>query len=100
MALAHLIILHNQLTNKDPDVVPEQSPLIILYSKLDVYISKNGKYTKQTRHLSIIMHFVINIRDCNLHETVWFEEVLQLEDIGTNNVREYELNSILGYDIV
>ena len=33
MALAHFRIINNELKNKDPDVVPEQAPLIILDSK-------------------------------------------------------------------
>ena len=30
MALAHFIVLNNELLNKDPDVVPEQEYVIIL----------------------------------------------------------------------
>ena len=31
---------------------------------------------------------------------MWCEGGLQLVDIGTNNVREYELNPMLGYAMV
>ena len=60
MDIAHLKILHYYLLNKDPDVVPEQAPLIILDSKSATFVSKNVKDTKHTRHISRIMHFVIN----------------------------------------
>ena len=33
MALAHFRMLINELLNKDPDIVPEESPLIVLDSK-------------------------------------------------------------------
>ena len=46
MDLAHSRILNNELLNKDTDVVPEQAPLIILDSKSDICMAKNGKDTK------------------------------------------------------
>ena len=52
-------------------------------------MTKNGKDTKQTIHISRKMHFLGNGKECNLHKTVWCEGGLQLADIGTNNVREY-----------
>ena len=39
-------MINNEPMNKDPDVVPEQSPFIILDSKSAVYMAKNGKDTK------------------------------------------------------
>ena len=54
-------------------MVPEQAPLVILGSKSDVCMSKNGKDTKQTRHISIIIHYVRNCGEVNLHKTAWFE---------------------------
>ena len=33
MALAHFKMLIHELLNKDPDIVPEESPLNVLYSK-------------------------------------------------------------------
>ena len=44
--------------------------------------------------------FARNGEEWNSHNTVWFEGGLQLADIGTDNVREGELNPRLGYDIV
>ena len=46
MALAHFRILINVLLNKDPDIVPEETPLIILDSKSAMCMAKNGKDTK------------------------------------------------------
>ena len=60
MALAHLIILNNDLINKDIDVVPDQAPLIILYRKSAVCMANNGKYNKHTRHIGGKMQFLRN----------------------------------------
>ena len=46
MALAHFRILNNEFLNKDPYVVPEKSPLIILDSNLDLCMDNDGKYIK------------------------------------------------------
>ena len=100
MALAQFRMLNNNFPNKDPDVVPEQSPLIILDSKSAVCMSKNRKETKQTRHISRIMHFVRNGEEFNLHKKVWCEEGLQLAEIWTDNIREYGLNNKLRYYMV
>ena len=43
MALAHFRMLIHELLNKDPDIVPEEAPLIVLDSKSDMCMSKNGK---------------------------------------------------------
>ena len=97
MALAHFRIINNELKNKDPDVVPEQAPLIILDSKNNLCMAKNVKDTKKTRQNFIRMHLVINGEDCNLHKTVYREGGLKLADIGTNTVREEKLNTRLEY---
>ena len=44
-------MLSNELFNKDQDIVPEESPLIILDSKYDVCMAKSGKDTKHNRHI-------------------------------------------------
>ena len=49
MALAHFSMLINEFLNKDPDIVPEEAPLIILDSKYSMCMDKNGKDTKHTR---------------------------------------------------
>ena len=52
MALAHFRMLIRELLNKDPDIVPEEYPLIVLDSKSDMCMAKNGKDTKHTRNIS------------------------------------------------
>ena len=89
MDLAHFRILNDELLNKNLYMVTEQAPIIILNMKAAICMDKNGKDTKHTRNISIIIHFVINFEECNLHKTVWCEGGLQLAVIGTNNVREY-----------
>ena len=71
-------------------MVPFQSPLIILDSKSDMCMSKNGKDNQTTRHIYRIIQFVINGEEINLHKKVWCEGGMKLEDIGTNNVMEDE----------
>ena len=100
MDLAHFIMMNNELIKKDTDIIPYQSPLIILYGKSAVCMANNGKDTKHTRHISRIIYFVINGKEWNLHKKCLFEVRLQLSDIGTKNVREDEFNPILGYTMV
>ena len=58
MALAHFRMIIHELLSKDPDIVPDKSPLIILDSKSAICMAKNGKDTKHTRYISRRMHFV------------------------------------------
>ena len=37
----------HELLSKDPDIVPEEAPLIVLGGKSAMCMSKNGKDTKQ-----------------------------------------------------
>ena len=46
ISLAHFSMLIHELLSKDPYIVPEETPLIILYSKYTVCTDKNGKDTK------------------------------------------------------
>ena len=73
MELLSFIILNSLLVNKDPDVVPEQAPLIILGSNVAVYMANNCKDAKHIRKFSSRMYFVRNGVECNLHNTVWCE---------------------------
>ena len=57
MALAHFRMLIHEFLNKDPDIVPEESPLIVLDSKSDMCMAKNGKDTKHTIHIARRIHF-------------------------------------------
>ena len=60
MALEYFNMLNNEFMNKDPDVVPKYSSLIILDRKLTVCMTNNGKYTKHTRYISREINFVRN----------------------------------------
>ena len=59
MALAHFRMLSHELFNKDPDIFPEEDHLIVLDSKYDMCMAKNGKYTKQKNHIKRIMHLIM-----------------------------------------
>ena len=49
MALAHFRMLIHELLRKDPDIVPEEAPLIVLDSKYAMCMANIGKYTKQKK---------------------------------------------------
>ena len=46
--------------NKDPDIVPEEYPLIILDSKSAMCMDKNGKEKNHTNHIARRIHLVRN----------------------------------------
>ena len=81
MSLAHFRMLIHELINKDPYIVPEKDPLIVLYSKYAMCMAKNGKDTKHTRHISKRIYFVRNGEKCKMQKIDWFEGGLQLADI-------------------
>ena len=60
MALEYFRMLIHELLNKDPDIVLEEDPVIFLNSKSAMFMAKNGKDTKHTRHISRRMRFVRN----------------------------------------
>ena len=60
MNLAHSRMLIHELLKKDPDIVTEEDPMIILDSKYYVCMAKNYKDTKHTKHIPMIVHFVRN----------------------------------------
>ena len=60
MYLAHFKILIHGLLNKYLDIVPEESPIIILDIKSAVRMADNGKDTNHTRQISRILHLVRN----------------------------------------
>ena len=100
MALSHFRILIHELLKKDPEIVPEEAPLIVLDIKSDMCMANNGKDTKHTRHIESKMHFVRNGEKCNMHKMDWCEGGLQLADIGTKNVSEPDLTPRMKYIIV
>ena len=86
--------------NKEPYIVPEAAPLIILDIKSDVCRDKNGKYAKNTKHIDRRVYFSRNDENCKMHQMEWCEGGLQLADIATKNVGETDLNTIMKYIIV
>ena len=90
----------NELFNKDPDIVPEGAPLIILYSKCVVCIAENGKYAKHTSHISRKMHFVRNGVKYKMHKIDWCEVGLQFADIAAKNDGEHYLTPCIKYIMI
>ena len=60
MDLAHFRMLIHELLHKDPDIIPEESPLTVLGSKSDMCMAKDDTDTKHTRHIARRMHFLRN----------------------------------------
>ena len=100
MDLAHFGILINTLLNKNLDMVPEKSTLVILYSKSDMWMSKNGKDTKHTRHIARIMNFVRYGEKCKIQNIDCCEGDLQVADIATKNVGKDNLPPRMKYIMV
>ena len=100
MALANFRMLIHELLNKDPDIIPQEAPLIILYSKSAVCMDNNGKDTKHTSHIAKRIHFVSNGEKCKMHKIVWCEGGLKLADIATRNFGEHDLTPRMKYIMV
>ena len=49
-----------ELLKKDPDIVPEEAPLIILDSKYAVCMANNGEDTKHIWHIARRVYLVRN----------------------------------------
>ena len=49
--------VYHEFLNKDPDIFPEEAPMIVLYSKSALCMDKNGKDTKHTRNIARRIHF-------------------------------------------
>ena len=93
-------MLIHELLNKDPGIFLEEDPLIVLDSKSDMCMAKNGKDTKHTRHISRRMHFLRNGEKCKMHKIYWCEGRLHLADISTNNVSEPDVIPRIKYIMV
>ena len=93
-------MLIHELLNKDPDIVPEEAHLIVLDSKYAMCMANNGKDTKHTRHIEMIMHFVRNGEKCKMHKIYWCEGGLQMADIGTKNVSDPDITPRMKYIVV
>ena len=100
MDLSHFRMLIHELLNKDPDIVPEEDPMIVLDSKSDLCMAKNDKDNNHTRHIARIMYCVRNGEKCNMHKSDWCEGGLQLVEIATNNVGEHDLKTRTKYIMV
>ena len=100
MDLSHFRMLVHELLNEDPDMVPEESPLIVLDSKYAMCMAKNSKDTKHTRHIARRIHFVSNGEKLKMHKIYWCEGGLQLAYIGTKNVSELDLTPRMKYIMV
>ena len=68
MALAHFRMLVHELLNEDPDMVPKETPLIVLDSKSAMCMAKNVRDTKHARHIARRMYFVRNGEKCKMHK--------------------------------
>ena len=68
MALSHFRILVHELLNEDPDMVPREASFIFLDGKSAMYMAKNVKDTKHTRHIAKRMHFLRNGDKCKMHK--------------------------------
>ena len=93
-------MLIHALLNKDPYIVPEEYPLIILDSKSDMCMAKNGKDTKHTSHIARRVNFVRNGENCKIHKIDWCEGGMKLADIATKNVGDNDLNPRMKYIMV
>ena len=100
MALSHFRMLIHELLNKDPDIVPEESPLIVLDSKSAMCMAKNGKDTKHTRNIARRINFVRNREKYKMHKIDWCEGGIQLVDIGNKNISEPDLKPRMKYIMV
>ena len=100
MDLAHFRMLIHELLNKDPDIVPQEAPLIILDSKSAMCMAKNGKDNKHTRHNERRVYFVRNGENSKIHRIDWYEGGLQFTKISTKNVGKNYLNPRIKYILV
>ena len=63
-------------------------------------MAKNGKDTKHTSHIAIMLNFVRNCDKCKLHDIDWYEGGMYLADIATKNFVENYLNPRIKYIMV
>ena len=93
-------MLIHELLNKGTDMVPEEDPLIVLDSKSAMWVAKNVKDTKHTRHIVSRMHFLRNGEKCKMHKIDWWEGGLQLADISAKDIGEPDLTWRMKYIMV
>ena len=100
MALAHFRMLIHELLNKDPDIDPQDAPLIVLDIKSAMFMTKNGKDIKHTIHIARRINFVRNGEKCKMQKIDQCEGGLQLADIGNKNVSEPDITPRMKYIMV
>ena len=88
------------MLNKDTDIVPSEAPLIVLDSKSDMCMAKNGKDTNHKRHISRRIYFVRNGEKFKMHKIYWCEVGLHLAEISTNSVGDPDLTPRMNYIMV
>ena len=93
-------MLIHELLNKDPYIFPEEDPLSVMDSKSYIFMDKNGKDTKHTRHISRGINFVRNDEKCKIQKIDWCKGGLKLSDIATNIVGENYLTPRMKYIMV
>ena len=74
--------------------------MIVLDSKSDMCMAKNGKDNKHTRHIARRMNFKGMEKNARCKKIDWYEGGLKLEDIGTKNISEPDLTPRMKYIIV
>ena len=65
-----------------------------------MFMAKNGKDAKHTRHIARGINFVRNGENCKMHKIDCCEGSLQLADISTRNVSEPDLTPRMKYIMV
>ena len=100
MALAHFRMLVSELLNKDPEIVTEEAPFIVLDIKSAMFMAKNVQDTKNTRHITRRMNFVRNREKCKMHKIYCCEGGLQLAYVATKTVSEPDLTPRMKYIMV
>ena len=100
MDLAHFRMLNYELLNKDPDIILEEAPLIILDSNSAMCKADDDKDTKHKKINARIMHFVRNGEKCKIHKIDLCEGGLKLADIATKNVGKNGLTPRMKYIMV
>ena len=68
-------MLVHELLKEDQDMVPKEAPLIVLDRKSALYMAKNGRDTKHTRHFARRMNFVRNGKKCKMQKIDWCEGI-------------------------
>ena len=93
-------MLIREFLNKDPDIVPEEAPIIILDSNSGVCMSNDVKDTKHTMQIKRRAKDIINEENFKIHKIDWCEGGLQLAEIDTKNIGDHDLTPRMKYIMV